>query len=217
MFFRTLCLLLTGSWVATAHDPVTTKLTWSQEISRIIYKRCAGCHGVGGRPMSLVTYEEARPWAKAIRDEVLNRRMPPWGAVKGFGDFQNDPSLTQEEISRIAQWVEGGAPEGDPVYLPSPPRSAQMPERLPRGIPMRRIPASRAVVVAGIRPLADVAESKITAHLPGDVIEPMIWLRDYKKKWNRTFMYRQPLRLPAGTRIVADPSLPFELITKQNN
>src|SRR4051812_25124782 len=61
-----------------AHEPITTKLTWTREISRVIDKHCAGCHHQGGRAMSLTTYADARPWAKAIRDEVLNRRMPPW-------------------------------------------------------------------------------------------------------------------------------------------
>ena len=69
-----------------------------------------------------MTYEEARPWAKAIKEEVLARRMPPWNAVKGFGDFKNDRGLTQEQIEMLADWVEGGAPEGDPAYLPKAPR-----------------------------------------------------------------------------------------------
>src|SRR2546422_700161 len=73
------------------HDPITTKLTWNREISRIVYKRCGSCHHQGGRAMDLTTYELARPWAKAIRDEVLARRMPPWGAVKGVGEFAGDP------------------------------------------------------------------------------------------------------------------------------
>jgi len=73
-------LLLSSAW---AHDPITTNLTWSKEISRLIYQHCASCHRPDGRAMSLLTYEEARPWAKAIRDEVLNRRMPPWDPVKG--------------------------------------------------------------------------------------------------------------------------------------
>jgi hypothetical protein len=206
-------VLTVGSWAIPAHDLITTKLTWSQEISRVIYKRCAGCHGESGKPMSLLTYEEARPWAKAIRDEVLNRRMPPWGAVKGFGDFRDDASLTQEEISRIAQWVEGGAPEGDPVYLPVKPH-AHAAEPLPSGRRMRRLPPSRGVVVLGIRPLADISESKITAHLPGGVVEPLIWLRDYKHKWNRMFRYREPLKLPAGTRIVSEPPAQFELLVR---
>jgi len=68
--------------------------------------------------MSLITYEDARPWAKAIRDEVSSRRMPPWGAVAGIGDFAGDPSLSTPEIDMLVAWVEGGAPEGDPAYLP---------------------------------------------------------------------------------------------------
>ena len=82
--------------------------------------------------MSLLTYEQARPWAKAIRDEVLNRRMPPWDAVKGVGQFRDDLSLTQPEMDLLVSWVEGGAPEGNPIYLPRaaacssrPPRSRQ--------------------------------------------------------------------------------------------
>src|SRR5436190_23890526 len=103
-----------------AHDPITTSLTWSKEISRLVQQHCASCHRPGGRAMSLLTYEEARPWAKAIRDEVLNRRMPPWDAVKGVGDFRGDRSLSQAELDVVVNWVEGGAPEGDPAYLPAP-------------------------------------------------------------------------------------------------
>src|SRR5215204_4019593 len=119
---RLLLLGLAGTGFLFAHDPVSTKLTWTQEISRIVHKRCVSCHREGRpAPMSLLTYENARPWAKAIKEEVLNRSMPPWGAVKGFGDFRDDPSLTQDEINRIAEWVEGGAPEGDPAYSPKTP------------------------------------------------------------------------------------------------
>ena len=67
-----------------------------------------------------MTYSEARPWAKAMQEEVLERRMPPWGAVKGFGDFRNDQALTPEQIELVADWVEGGAPEGEPKDLPEP-------------------------------------------------------------------------------------------------
>ncbi|MGA2594944.1 MAG: cytochrome c, partial [Bryobacteraceae bacterium] len=102
--------------LAFAHDVISTKLLWTQEISRIVYQRCANCHREGGSAMSLMTYEEARPWAKAIRDEVISRRMPPWGAVKGVGEFRGDPSLSQIEIDMIVNWVEGGAPKGDEAY-----------------------------------------------------------------------------------------------------
>jgi hypothetical protein len=162
--------------------------------------------------MPLITYEQARPWAKAIRDEVLSRRMPPWGAVKGFGEFRNDLSLTQEEITRIAQWVEGGAPEGDPVYLPPVPKLSPA-DPIPAGLRVRRLPSTGALVI-GIRPLTDVQGSKIWAQLPGGIIEPLLWLREYKQKWNRMFLFVDPLNLPAGTTLVAEPEVPFELLRK---
>ncbi|HEX8184305.1 MAG TPA: hypothetical protein VF747_06130 [Blastocatellia bacterium] len=71
--------------------------------------------------MSLVTYEDARPWAKAIKEEMLERRMPPWHAVKGYGEFRNAPALTQREIDLVVNWVEGGAPKGDDKDLPAGP------------------------------------------------------------------------------------------------
>ena len=109
----TLVLLLLAARVGLPHDIITTKLTWNREISRIVYKRCASCHRDGGAAMSLMTYDDARPWAKDIRDQVVARTMPPWGAVKGVGSFQNDPSLTEVEIQMLVAWVEGGAPKGD--------------------------------------------------------------------------------------------------------
>ena len=68
-----------------AHDPNGAPITWNREISRIVYERCASCHREGGTSFSLMTYQEAQPQAPAIKDAVLSRRMPPWGAVKGFG------------------------------------------------------------------------------------------------------------------------------------
>ena len=62
--------------------------------------------------MSLTSYDEARPWARAIREEVLSRRMPMWHAARGYGEFSNDPSLSPFEIALVAAWVDGGAPKG---------------------------------------------------------------------------------------------------------
>ena len=107
---------------AWGHDVITTKITFDREIVRIVQARCASCHREGGSAFSLTTYSEARPWAKAMQEEVLERRMPPWGAVKGFGDFRNDQALTPEQIELMADWVEGGAPEGEPKDLPEPPK-----------------------------------------------------------------------------------------------
>src|SRR5579864_3354954 len=110
-----------GTYAAYAHDPITTKLTWSKEISRLVYKHCASCHRDGGAAFSLMTYDAARPWATAMKEEVLARRMPPWQAVKGFGEFRDDRGLTQDDLDVIAEWVEGGAPEGDPQWTPAVP------------------------------------------------------------------------------------------------
>ncbi len=208
-------LVVAGAVIAPAHDLVTTKLTWSAEISRIVYRRCSSCHRDGGSaPMPLITYEQARPWAKAIRDEVLNRRMPPWGAIRGYGDLKHDQSLTQDEITRIAEWVEGGAPEGDSKYLltsippPEPPQPAIKARRLRTG----RL--TSAVTLIGIHPLADVQSAKVYAQRPDGTVEPLLWLHHYQRKWARTFQLAEPLKLPAGTRIISDPPTKFELLVR---
>jgi hypothetical protein len=105
---------------ASAHDPITTKVTWSREISHIVERRCAGCHRTDGvAPMPLTTYEQARPWLKAIKAEVVARRMPKWPAARGIGEFDNDRSLSPFEIELIAAWVDGGAPKGDARPMPA--------------------------------------------------------------------------------------------------
>src|SRR5258707_13042274 len=97
--FGLICVYLRLSAVALfAHEPITTKVTWNKEVVRILTQRCLGCHREGGvAPMSLARYDEARPWAKAIKEEVLEQRMPPWHAAKGFGDFSTDRALTMLE------------------------------------------------------------------------------------------------------------------------
>ena len=208
---------------ASAHDLITTRLTWSREISRIFYRSCTGCHREGGvAPMSLMKFEEARPWAVAIKEEVLNRRMPPWNAVKGFGEFKGDLSLTQDEISRIADWVEGGAPEGDPQLLPSGSHihSADAPAH---GKVSQRIVRSGSVLstgvdVLGVRPqqIKDGVSVKLAAQRPDGTLEPLIWLLRYDPKSNRTYRFAFPVALPKGTIIVTFPNIAasFELITK---
>lgn len=97
-------------------------MLFNREIVRILKDNCLGCHRPGGiAPMSLASYEEARPWAKAIKEELLEHRMPPWHAVKGFGDFKNAPLLSQRDVDAVVNWVEGGAPKGDAKYLPPGP------------------------------------------------------------------------------------------------
>src|SRR5262245_46602529 len=125
-----LIALVIGS-ATDAHD-VTTHVTWNREISRIVFTRCAACHHPGGSAFSLMSFAEANPWANAIKEQVLRRKMPPWGAVKGFGSFRNDQSLIQGELDLFEKWVNGGAPEGKPDDLPTRPRVLLPPVVPPR-------------------------------------------------------------------------------------
>ena len=89
--------------------------TFSKDVAPILFKSCVECHRpTAMAPMSLLTYEDARPWARAIKQKVATRQMPPWGADPTVGKYSNDVSLKQAEIDTIAAWVDGGAPEGEP-------------------------------------------------------------------------------------------------------
>jgi hypothetical protein len=109
--------------VASASGPPKTTLTFTRDVAPILYKRCVECHRAGEiAPMSLITYQEVRPWAKSIRQRVAERSMPPWYADPHIGKFSNDPSLSKEEIDTIVAWVDSGAPKGDDKDLPPPPK-----------------------------------------------------------------------------------------------
>lgn len=98
---------------ASPHNPITTTVLFNREISKLFQQKCLQCHAAGGLAMSLATYEEARPWAVAIKEEILNRRMPPWPAQRGYGEFANDVGLTDREREFLVSWVDGGVPKGD--------------------------------------------------------------------------------------------------------
>lgn len=208
---RALTLAVLLALFSSAHDVITTPITYSREISRLIYSRCASCHREGGSAFSLLTYPEARPWAKAIKEEVLERRMPPWGAVKGFGQFQDDQGLTQEQIALIADWVEGGAPEGDPALVPKLPDFDTRAAPAPAGPEIAvegEIALRTPVTVAGIR-AAKVPEGSslmVTAERPDGSIEPLLWLYEYKPRFARSYWYSAALKLTPGTKIQVTPA-----------
>jgi hypothetical protein len=103
-----------------SHEPVTTKVRFNKEVIRIFQDHCVACHHPGSTTdISLDTYTSARPWAKAFKEEILERRMPPFQTVRGFGSFEYDYQLTQHEIDQIVSWVDGGTPKGDEKDLPS--------------------------------------------------------------------------------------------------
>jgi mono/diheme cytochrome c family protein len=100
-------------------------VTFTKDVAPILYKSCAECHRpTMFAPMSLMTYDEARPYARAIKLKVVARQMPPWGADPKFGTFRNDPRLSDKEIDTIVSWVDAGAPKGDDKDLPAPPQFA---------------------------------------------------------------------------------------------
>jgi hypothetical protein len=119
--------LLRPEPVYSRHVPITTKIVFNREIAQIFQRKCFQCHTDGNVSVPLTTYKEARPWAVAIKEEILEKRMPPWGAASGYGHFANDMSLTGREISLILSWADGGAPSGvllvdedkQPVFVPS--------------------------------------------------------------------------------------------------
>jgi len=96
--------------------------TFAKDVAPIVFEKCAECHRPGSMaPMSLMTYDDVRPWARAIKQRVTRREMPPWGADPAYGPYANDPSLTQSQIDTIAAWVDGGAPAGNPADMPPAP------------------------------------------------------------------------------------------------
>jgi hypothetical protein len=95
---------------ALSHESVKTSVTFDREISRILTSRCIHCHSDNNLTSPLTTYEQTRPWARAIEEEVLSREMPPWRAVPGYGRFANDGGLTTRELQTIVSWVEGNGP-----------------------------------------------------------------------------------------------------------
>jgi hypothetical protein len=98
-------------------------VTFNKDVAPILYKNCAECHRAGEiAPMSLITYKEARPWARSIKEKVLVREMPPWHADPRHGQFLNDRRLSQQDVDTIVAWVDQGAKEGEPGDLPAPPK-----------------------------------------------------------------------------------------------
>jgi hypothetical protein len=205
-------LLILGGWAMAAygHDIITTPITFDREITRIFQARCFTCHRQGGTAFSLQTYSEARPWAVAIKEEVLARRMPPWGAVKGFGDFRNDQALTPEQLEVITSWVEGGVPEGEPKELPADAKLPELPaiEHRHGEIAVHgEFALTRAFTLDGIvlEKTPEKASFQITAEFPDGGVEPLLWVQGYKPQFAHPFLRRTPLELPRGTTIHGVP------------
>jgi hypothetical protein len=155
--------------------------------------------------MSLVTYDDARPWARAMREEVLARRMPKWHAARGFGQFANDPSLSPFEIALIVAWVDGGAIRGpDPTTVAAPlspfrPPAARI---VTQPCTKRTLPSGRLL---GITPqLSDGASTEFMVQLPNGDTRILAWIRSYEREFEQTYWLRTPIALSPGSRLVTD-------------
>jgi len=113
-----------GCFIGRVHSPdASAKVTYSNQVARILNKRCVACHRGGEiAPFAMTTYAEVSGWADTIAEVVRNRRMPPWFADPKYGHFRNDRSLPEDEKEILYQWAAAGAPEGNPKELPEPPK-----------------------------------------------------------------------------------------------
>ncbi len=125
-FMGAICFIALPTGNASDAKKDAKAVTFTKDVAPIFFNKCAECHRPGeAAPMSLLSYKEARPWARSIKEKVVTREMPPWHADPHFGEFVNDRRLTKEEIETVSAWVDGGAKEGDPKDLPPAPGYAE--------------------------------------------------------------------------------------------
>ena len=228
-FLCFLVAVLFATHPTSSHEPVTTRIRFNKEIVRIFQDHCRACHQPGSNSkVFLHNYASARPWAKAIKEEVLERRMPPSQAVKGFGRFVDDYGLTQHEVDQIVAWVDGGTPKGDDKDLP-PDRvrttnketgdarakilSMRATEEIPAGAEHYRLESSVRISAAAeaiaIRPLLfPFAQSlEVTAYRPDGTADVLVWAQGdaHERHYDSqpTYYFQEPVRLPKGTRVRA--------------
>jgi hypothetical protein len=209
--------LVAAAVCVSAHDPIKTRVTWTGDISRVIAARCVSCHYPGVRDtMSLATYEDARPWARAIKEEVMTRRMPKWQAVRGYGDFSNDPSLSPFDIALVAAWADGGAPKGTEADMSRgalpiiKSRSADEPPRASREVtfPCGDRPAPEGTLIA-VRPVLEKGGAVgIAVTLPNGHREIVAWIRGYDPEFPTTYRLRTPLVVSPDAIVSAQPATP---------
>ena len=173
--------------------------------------------------MSLETYADARPWARAIKEEVLARRMPKWHAARGFGDFANDPSLSPFEIALIVAWVDGGAPRapaasaGAPAFsgVVSPTHDPSAEGALERAreitVSCNNPPRVSGRLLA-VRPvLARGGSLGILARHATGAQDVVAWIRNFEPEFTETYVLRHPIDLKPTSRLVATTSGTCEL------
>jgi mono/diheme cytochrome c family protein len=169
--------------------------TFTKDVAPIVFQNCASCHRPGEiGPMSFMSYKEVRPWAKSIREKVLDRTMPPWGADPKHGDFANSRALSQQQIETLVAWVDAGAKEGDAKDLPPTP---QFPAGWQIGTPDATftIPDEFSIPADGVLPYQNFAlktnftedmyvqQAEIRPSNRGVVHHAVLYVQDQSGRW----------------------------------
>ena len=180
--------------------------TFTKDVAPIMFSKCVVCHKPGeSTPMSLLSYETARPWARSIKRRVVSREMPPWFADPQYGHYTNDRRLSQPEIDTIAAWVDAGAPKGDEADLPPAPTFARG-WRHPLGLPPDAIiemPVEFKAPGTGEIPMTNF-------YTPVPFAEDKFVEATQTRPGNYAFVHHGVIRgtkLPAGARV--DPATGF--------
>jgi hypothetical protein len=184
--------------------------TFNRDVLPILQERCQECHRPGQiAPMPLLTYKEARPWAKAIVEATQRRTMPPWFADPSYGDFANNPSLSRAEIDTIAAWAGAGSPEGSPTEKPQPhvwisDWSIGVPDKvfeMPRAF---EVPSHGAIeyqyviLPADFRQDAWLQKIELRPGNPAVVHHAVVYVREQGSTWLQGRPYGVPFALPAS-------------------
>jgi hypothetical protein len=150
--------IVIGGTRVRSDDPVSSSVRFTGEIVRIFDRKCLPCHGSGTISVPLTSYRDVRAWGRAIREEIVEQRMPPWTVARGYGRFRNELSLSAREMLTVLSWIDGGMPRGDDRDLPPPAQGT------PRAAPDLRLPLPPQRVPA----MADEVVRRVAVALPGD-------------------------------------------------
>ncbi len=151
-FVAALCLVTNWTAAVFADDPVSSSVRFNREIIRILQRRCLPCHVPGGLAVPLNSYRQVRDWGRAIREELVEQRMPPGTVAPGYGRFENALGLTAREMTTLLTWLDGGMPRGEDRDLPASldPVTGETPRDssdLRLALPQQHVPAFEDLVI----------------------------------------------------------------------
>jgi hypothetical protein len=178
MRLRAICFVLFGTLVLAiglepvdADDPVSSSVSFNREVIRIIQRKCEPCHAPGGLAMSLSDYRDARAWGRAIREELVEHRMPPAIVARGYGRYESDPSLNAREMATFLTWLDGGMPRGDEADRPPAAATVDTLEEIEANagvrlsLPAQTVPAREELVIRRVTIDASAAAGRAIARV----------------------------------------------------